>query len=187
VNSTLEASETTLVETVFERLASDLAMIADREFVIDSVHTKVASERAAGRGTTHISFKLGFRFGGGSLHGCLLVPLPDAMSLACYLMMVPDAGVESKRGEATLDSTTKDAMLEVGNFVAGATEAALRKARFEHIKIVAEGCQGVREGVRPAFRYREGDPLLIGKARARLHVHPEFEMVLIIPRLGAWD
>lgn len=177
--------ELELVEEVFQRIASDIAMIADRKLDITSIKAKRANKRAVGRGNIHISFKLGIETPGGILHGCVLVPLPDAISLACYLMMVPDDGVKSKRSDRNLDSTTKDAMLEVANFIGGATDAALRALGLdEAIKVRSEGCQGVRADVRPALIYQEGDTLLIGKAKAVLHEFPVFDMVLILPDLS---
>jgi len=177
--------EVELIEEVFQRIAGDIAMIADRNLQINSIKTRRSSKRAVGRGNIHISFKLGIETPEGILHGCVLVPLPDAISLACYLMMVPDDGVRSKRSDRDLDSTTKDAMLEVANFIGGATDAALRALGLqEEIKVRSEGCQGVRADVRPALIYSEGDPLLIGKAKAVLHDYPAFDMILILPDLS---
>ena len=175
-------TETELIEAAFERLAADLAMIADRSLTIEAVRAQIAHARPAGEGEVHVSFKLGFRLPAGSLHGCLLMPLPDALSLACYLMMVPDDQVEARREDTTLDSSTKDAMIEIGNFLAGAIEASLRTMDLEHVRVMAEGCQGVRADVRPAFLYREGDALFVGRAQAKLHSHPPFEMLLMLPR-----
>jgi hypothetical protein len=175
--------ETELVREVFQRVASDLAMVADRQLVIESVRTERAAKRPAGRGRIHLSFRLGFRTGATTRQGCLLVPLPDAISLACYLMMIPDDAVRSRRAGNTLEGGVKDAMLEVGNFVGGATDAALRALGWSHVKVLAEGCQGVKPDVRPALRYREGEPLIVGRARAKLHDYPECEMLLALPEL----
>ena len=35
---------------------------------------------------------------GTSSHGCALVPLPDAISLGCYLMMTPQEKIAEMRG-----------------------------------------------------------------------------------------
>ena len=176
-NTTPELAQ---VEEVFRRIAGDLAMIADRSLTIDSFRLECAQARAAGQGETHISFKLGLQHKGRVAHGCLLVPLPDAIALACYLMMISDDLVKSKRASTTLDAATKDALLEVGGFIAGATDGALRAQGFEDVKVRSESCQGVRAGVRPAFDYTEGDDLLIGRARAVLHDSPPFEMILML-------
>ena len=175
--------EVELVQESFQRIAGDLAMITDRELGVLSVKAASAAKRAAGRDKIHISFRLGFRGPNETRHGCLLMPLADAVSVACYLMMVPDDGVKSKRSLQTLDSALKDAMLEVGNFIGGATDAALRALGFDHVKVGFEGCQGVKPDVRPAFPYNDGEPLLIGRARAKLHQYPDFEMMLMLPEL----
>ena len=172
------------IEEIFERIAGDLAMIADREFSIASIETERMDSRPAGEGEIHISFKLGFETPDGNQHGCLLIPLRDAICLSCYLMMVSDDAVAKKRDETDLDSTTKDAMLEVGNFVAGATDSGLRALGVEGVTVGSEGCQGVKPDVRPALVYTDGTTLAVGRAKAKLHDFPEFEMLLILPDLG---
>jgi hypothetical protein len=170
-----------MAEETFQRIAGDLAMITDRAIEVQSVSVQRLRERAVGRGGVHISFKLGFQYAGEILHGCILVPLPDAVTLACYLMMVPDDAVKAKRSLQTLDASLKDALLEVGNFVGGATDAALRGLGIAGIQVRSESCQGVRAGVRPAFAYRDGDELVVGRAQVRVHDWPAFEAVLLLP------
>ena len=99
--SYLSEEEVELVEETLQRIASDLSMIADRQLELNSVKVKRSTKRAVGRDRIHISFKLGIKTEEGILHGCVLVPLPDAISLACYLMMVPDEGVVAKRADQT--------------------------------------------------------------------------------------
>lgn len=169
------------VEEIFQRIVGDLAMIADRDFVVDSISAESAVRRPAGLGKIHISFRLGFREEGREHHGCLLVPLPDAITLACCLMMLPEEAVQSSRELTTLDVTTKDAMLEVGNFITGATDAALQALGYDHLEIVFEGCQGVKPDVRPALDYSEGDELVLGTAQARLASFPADTMILLLP------
>jgi hypothetical protein len=176
--------EISRVEEIFERIAGDLAMIIDREFTISSIEADSLDARPVGADEIHISFKLGFQMPDGILHGSLLVPLNDAICLSCYLMMVADDAVARKRGQTWLDNTTKDAMLEVGNFVAGATDAGLRALGVEGVEVGSEGCQGVRPDIRPALVYDEGQALIVGRAKATLHDFPEFEMLLILPDLG---
>lgn len=170
-----------LVESLFERIGTDLGMIIDRDLAFDSIEVDRVTERAAGKDQVHISFKIGFHQDGEVRHGCLLVPLPDAISMAGYLMMIPDEAVQASREEVDLDRTTKDAMLEVSNFVGGAADAVIRTICPEDHSVRSEGCQGVRPDVRPAFPYREGDELLLGRAKARLHDYPEFDALIMIP------
>lgn len=169
------------VEEIFQRIASDLSMIADRELTLETTEVEIRDARPAGAGKIHISFRLGFRVGEERHHGCLLVPLPDAISLACSLMMVPEDVLVSSRARTSLDDTTKDAMLEVGNFITGATECALRALGIDAVKVTFEGCQGVRADVRPALTYREGDPLLVGRAQLTLAEFPADEVLLMVP------
>lgn len=171
------------IDEIFQRIAGDLSMIADRELNVQKAVVQRATARPAGAHNVHISFKLGFQHDGQVLHGCLLVPLPDAISLACYLMMLPDEAVGSKSALTALDSGLKDALLEIGNFVGGAADAALRSLGLQDIRVRSESCQGVRPNVRPAFAYSEGAPLIVGRALAQLHTWPAFEMLLLLPLL----
>lgn len=173
------------VDEIMQRIAGDLSMIVDRPLKISTAPAQRSQTRVAGTKLVHISFKLGFQHGGRITHGCILIPLPDAIALACYLMMVPDDGVKSKRNLTTLDAGTKDSMLEVANFIGGATDAALRSIGMQDIRVRSEGCQGVRPNVRPAFSYEEGSTLIVERAKAQLHTWPPFEMLLLLPVLEA--
>ncbi|MBK7877312.1 MAG: hypothetical protein IPJ77_16480 [Planctomycetes bacterium] len=183
MTNTLTPDDKRLVEETFQRIAGDLGMIADRTIEVGAVNVELARARAAGRGGIHISFKLGMQHDGSILHGALVVPLADAITLGCYLMMVPDDGVKSKRNVSTLDPGLKDALMEVGNFVGGATDATLRGLGLDGIKVRSEGCQGVKPNVRPAFAYVEGSELLVGRAKLKIHTWPQFEAILMLPVL----
>ena len=181
---TLAEQDRRLADGVLQRVAQDLAMITDREIEVQTGDVARADKRAEGRGRIHISFKLGIQAGDKVLHGALIVPLPDAISLAGYLRMVPDEGVKARRGATSLDAPTKDALMEVGNFVGGAFDAALRDLGHEGLRVRSEGCQGVKANVRPAFRYEDGAPLLVARAQCRIHNWPQFEAVLMVPPLS---
>lgn len=181
--SASESDDQKQVDEIMQRIAGDLSMIVDRPLKITTAPAQRVQARAAGAKTVHISFKLGIQHGGRIAHGCLLIPLSDAIALACYLMMVPDDGVKSKRNLTTLDAGTKDSMMEIGNFIGGATDAALRSIGMQDIRVRSEGCQGVRPNLRPAFAYEEGAPLIVERAKAQLHTWPPFEMILMLPVL----
>lgn len=185
MGTTPTPEDTRLVEEAFRRIAGDLGMIADRPIEVGAVSVELATTRAAGRGAVHIAFKLGLQHEGRILHGALLVPLPDAITLGGYLMMLPDDGVAARRSLTRLDPGLKDALMEVGNFVGGATDAAVRGLGLAGIRVCSEGCQGVRADVRPAFEHVEGDELLVGRSQVRLHTWPPFEAVLMLPPLRA--
>jgi hypothetical protein len=175
-----EQVDTFVVEKVAHRIADDVSLVVDRPFVIEKLAVSRETKRPAGKDRVHISFKLEFQRGGESSFGCLLVPLPDAIALACYLMMVPDDAVKQRRTATDLDRATKDAMVEVDNFVGGATDGVLRGIA-PGTSARGAGCQGVRANVRPAFPYEEGAPLLVGRARAKLHTYDAFDMILVLP------
>lgn len=182
--TTCTAEQTKVSEEILARVSSDLSMITDREFRLEDMRCELRDQRAVGKDKIHISFKLGFQLESGEVrHGCILMPLADAISLGCLLMMVPDDGVTAKRAVTDLDESLKDALIEVSNFVGGAADAALREAIGASVKVRSEGCQGVRPDVRPALIYTDGDPLLITTATAQIHEYEEFEMVAMIPPL----
>lgn len=180
-DATEEQSQTAMA--VLNRVVDDLAMIVDRSFSITAPSVARIDRRVAGTGRIHISFKLRFEVEGVERHGALLVPLPDAISLACYLMMMPDEAVADRRSERELDQSTKDAILEVGNFVGGAVDAVLREAHGGDVRAKSAGCQGVRADVRPAFPYEEGTELTLASGTAQLHEFDAFEILLMLPDL----
>jgi len=166
---------------MLQRIAGDLSMIADREYRLGPITTGVTETRPVGASKIHVSFRFGVAVDGTRHHGCLLVPLPDAIGLACCLMMVPDDVLVASRGHQKLDDPTKDALLEVGNFVAGAAAGALEALGRTGMQVVFEGCQGVKPDVRPALVYREGDALLFARAQATLGEFEPGEVVLVLP------
>lgn len=172
---------------ILERISSDLGMIIDREFAIDRIKVSRAEKRPEGKSKIHISFRIGFRTPNSVMQGCMLIPLPDALTLSAYLMMVPDDAIKSHRNTTTLDSGTKDAMLEVGNFIGGASDAVIRGLFPEGYSVRFEGCQGVRANVRPALEYTEGDTLVVAKSKAKIHDLPGFDLILMLPLLPIFD
>ena len=118
-------------------------------------------------------------------HVTLLIPLPDAITLASFLMMLPDETVRERRNLTSLDAALKDAMLEIGNFVGGAVDAALRALETNVSRVRFEGCQGVRADIRPALVYREGDPLIVGRAKVAIGAYEPTEMIVMLPE-GAY-
>jgi hypothetical protein len=172
-----------LVEGILDRIASNLTVLVDREIAVDAITAQRATTRPAGQGQVHISFRLAFVEGESVREGSLVVPLPDAITLACYLMMYPEEEVLEYRGEDAPDRAQKDALLEIGNFVASACEEVLRRNDLP-VNVRSRGCQGVRADVRPAFAYREQDELVVGRAQVSLHEFPAFETILMFPALG---
>jgi hypothetical protein len=172
-----------VVEAVLGRVSSTLGMLIDRELVVRDVRCERAAQRPAGEGGVHVSFRMGFEFGGEVHHGALLVPLPEALALAAYTLCMSDEAVEALRSSPEPDAPTKGALLEVGGVLGGALGDAVRGLTKGECTASFAGCQGVRAGVRPALRYTEGDPLVVGRATARVHAFPEFELLLILPAL----
>lgn len=174
-----------LVSALMKRVNGDLGMILGRELVFAAPRIERARTRPAGAGSIHISFKLGFRHEGGEKrHGCLLLPLADAITMACFLLMIPEETVTSRREETALDSALKDAMLEIGNMIGGATNTVLAELGLAGWSARSEGCQGVRADVRPAFPYEEGAELVVARITTTMEPYPPFELLLLAPTFG---
>jgi hypothetical protein len=174
-----------LIGTILERVAQSLEAIMGCDLVRSGLTVGRERTRPAGKATIHISFKLGLcQDGGRTLHGALLLPLPEAITMACFLLMMPEDAVLSRRHELSLDPSLKQAMLEIGNLIGSASTTAMAYLGAAGWSVSSEGCQGVRPGVRPAFPYEEGDELVVGRVTARLVPFPPFELILMVPPLG---
>lgn len=173
--------DTQLVEAFLERLASDVGMIVDREIKTDDVRVERLDARVAGEGCVHISFRLAFVTGERMRQGTVVVPLAEAVTLAAFLMMMPDEDVDATRELDELDRPMKEAMLELCNFIAGAIEAVVTDATLGFDSVRPAGCQGVRADVRPALEYEEGEELLVVRAQATIGSYDAFELILQLP------
>jgi hypothetical protein len=171
----------TFIASLFKSVAADLAMILDTEVMMEAKAVERQAARVAGAGAVHISFRFLVHHEGEEHHGSVLVPLPDAIGLAGHLMMHEPTEVEAERARQDLDRPLKEALLEVGNFIAGAIDAVIRTWYPPESSCRSTGCQGVRADVRPAFAYREGGELVVGRARARVAKYPEFEAIVQLP------
>lgn len=178
---TCSETEFAWVQASLERIVSDIMTIADHGFELIDVATERMFRRPAGERQVHISFRFVLESDAGEAQGCLLVPLPDALALAGFLLMMPIDAVTRTRSRTQLDSATKDALLEVSNFVARAIHDSLDERDFREVRVHSDGCQGVRADVRPSLDYNEGDLLIVGRARARLAGFPDFEMLFLLP------
>jgi len=172
------------VQGILDRIGADLGMIIDRSVRVGEGLVERVDARVAGEGCIHISFRLGVCVDGINKQGCLLIPLAEAISMAGYLMMMSEEDVAEYRGRDSLDTSMKEAMLEVGNFISGACDAVLRRSHLRGASIRSEGCQGVRADVRPVLECEHGEELVVARALARIDTFPEFEMILILPDLS---
>jgi len=171
--------ETELTRCILERMAADLSLVLDRELELADFTLESVTQRPAGKEQVHISFKLSIEGGAGGEQGCLLVPLPEAVALAGYLMMKEDHEVRDERAREDLDGPYKEALLELAKVLASACHAVL--GRVLPASTRSGGCQGVRADVRPALDYVEGDRLLVARVRARVAEFEPFELILVLP------
>jgi len=169
---------------MLEPVADNLGTLLDTRCELTLGEVERHGSRPAGEGSVHISFKLGFKTDIAVLHGCLLIPFADAVSLAGLMMEVPRDELEALRDSETLDSIQKDAMLEIGNMIATSADEALAPLGFDGVSVRSEGCQGVRAGVRPALVYEEGSPLVVGHVELQLGDFPPSKALLILPELS---
>ena len=173
-----------LVRGVLDRITQDLGAVMGCELALERTDVERVRSRPAGTGKVHISFKLGLGKEGGAVrHGCLLVPLPEAITMAGLLLMIPEEVLDAQREAMVLADSLKGAMLEIGNMVAAASSTALAGLGAAGWSVQSEGCQGVRADVRPAFPYEEGSELVVGRITARIDPFPSFAMILMLPTL----
>lgn len=174
-----------ILNEIFERVASDLSMLADRDIEIHSMDYEERDNRPAGEGVVHISFRFGIHTGTGEVHhGAMIVPLGESIALAGYLMMLTDEQVGQMREAGAVDQSTKEALIEVGNFVASASDSSLRALGARCDRVIFEGCQGVHADVRPRLEYEEGAALSVGRARVSIAGMPPVECVTMLPKAG---
>lgn len=184
-NSVSKPPDAALVGGILGRIARELGMMLGQKVAFGVPRVERATSRPAGAGSIHVSFKLGFCADGGTdRFGCLLVPLPDAITMAGLLLMVSEDEVAARREEQTLDAALKNAMLEIGAMLASATASALAELGVAGWSVLSAGCQGVRAGVRPALPYVEGSQLVVGRVAARFEPFPACELILALPVLG---
>jgi len=174
-----------LVGAVLRRVSTDLEMMLGHDLSLGRARVQRMTSRPAGARRVHVSFRLGLSPDGVTWsQGTVLFPLPDAIAMACFLLMIPDDEVQGRRREGHPDESLKDAMMEIGNMLAGAVGAGLGEARLAGWKVRSEGCQGVRADVRPALDYTEGDELVVARVEARLGPFEPFELLLLLPAIG---
>ncbi len=173
------------VREVFSRIAGDLCMLIDQHVRIESTGAERWSAKPVGAAQVHIAFKLSFELRGELRHGALLVPLPEAISLAGFLLLGSADEVKLKRAEPGLDQATKDAMLEIGSFIGGAADGALRPRFPRGLSVRSGGCQGLRADQPPGFPHPAGQDLIVGRAQACIAEFPSFELLLLMPLLAA--
>lgn len=176
-----KAASNTITE-IFERVASDLSMLSDREIEVGDIAYEERVDRPVGEGCTHVSYRFGIEAGEETHHGAMLIPLDESIALAAYLMMASDDHVTGLKEKGLVEGPVREAMLEVGTFVAGAGDAALRAVGATCSRVIFEGCQGVRADVRLALPYKEGDTLAVGRAQIAVANGEPVEMVLVLPR-----
>jgi hypothetical protein len=175
--------DTAVCEALMRRICDDLGMFLDRPLALESVQASRSTNKVAGERSVHIAFKFGVTVDGVAQHGAILVPLVDAISFACYLMMMTDEVVAQRRKDKDLDRVQKDAMVEVCNLVGGSIDGALRDLYQKRVSARSEGCQGLRVGAAPAFDRIDGVELLVGRAKVKLHTFPSFEILLMLPTI----
>ena len=179
----LDSAHLPATEEILNRIGSDLSIVADVSLRVEGVEAQPVTERPAGEGVIHVSFRLDFLEPEGAHQGCVLLPLADVQVLAGGLQMQSAMYLSEARDSQELDEPSKEAVMELGTFVAGATESALRDQGHALIQVQHQGCQGVRPDVRPRLNATEDAPLVWGTCRATLAEFPTSTWHLLLPRL----
>lgn len=183
-NELVAEQDLALCEALLRRVCEDLGMLLDRSLAIESLEAERSASKVAGERTVHIAFKFALSVQGVAQRGAILVPLSEAITMAAYLMMQPDDSVAALRKQMELERAQKDALVEVGSLMVNSIDGALRDLLQQSLSARSEGCQGLRAGAAPAFERAPGVELVIGRAKARLHTFPSFELLLMLPALA---
>lgn len=176
-----------LVQQCFGKVIEDLSMLLDRPLASSDFEVARARQRVAGEKVVHVAFRFGVTVDGVLRHGALLVPLPEAISMACYLMMMADDVVAARRKDRDMERATKDAMLEVGNLLGGSLDCAIRELFPKRTATRSEGCQGLKPGFAPAFPRAADEEHVVARATLTLHEYPAFDAWLMLPAIAEAD
>lgn len=179
----IRASAVERAEPCWSRIADDLALFSDGALALEKVEAEMVEALPAVRGGIHLAFKFGIEHGDRIQHGGLLVPLADAITLACLSIMLPREDVAEQRQRSDLDEPVRDALIEVSTWIARSLGASLRTPEGLALRIESESCQGVREGARPAIAHEPDECWVELRARVRLAEWPAFEATLLVPDL----
>lgn len=173
-----------LIGRLLLRIAEDLGTLLGCELRLGPAQVERATTRPAAAGGVHISFRLAFTPEGEAPRlGALLLPLPEALTMAAHFLMAPEEVLPTLRAASEPDLAQKEALLELGKMIANAGRTALAQLGVSGLALRFDGCQGVRAGVRPAFAHAEGSPLIVGRAPAKLGPFPGFELLVMLPVL----
>ncbi len=156
-------------------------MLCDSEIRVNSITVEERVDRPAARDGVQISFRFAVVNGQSVEHGTLMIPLSESISLGGNMMMAGAAQIEELKGKGEVDGPLREAILEVGAFVAGALQSALEALGWTDPGVEFEGCQGVAAAVPPVLEYEEGAPLIVGRAALQLGSSAPAQMVLVLP------
>lgn len=169
------------VARMFRRIAGDLSMLSDSDIEVSGITVEERTDRPAAAGGIHVSFRFGLEAGARVEHGAFMLPLDESICLGGNLMMAGPQQIEDLKAKGEITGPLRDAILEVGSFVAGALQSAMGTQGASAVKVDFEGCQGVQASVPPRLDYEEGAPLLVSRAAFRLGPGAPVEALLVLP------
>ena len=178
---TEQASHLQRAQELFLTVASDISLITEGAFTVGDSQVDEVASVPEGAGQIHISFRLRLEAGTEVGAACVLMPLPEAISLAGSLMMLSEEDVDRRRSANDLDPSTKDAIMEVGNMLASAAECSLIGMTGDGAQVRFEGCQGVRADTRPRLEHLEEDALALMRVNVRCGEHPASPVLFTAP------
>ena len=169
-----------LLDLLIDETAASLSLLSDFQLGEPAADDAVQSERPQGA-SVEVAFRFGFSIGGRARMGILSMPLPDILSLADSLLMLPTADIEKGREESAPNEGQKEAILEAGNLIGGAFAGALGRRLTSENAVQFFGCQGVAQGKSPWISGHTGEPLAIRRHGANFGSFAPFTVTLAIP------
>ncbi len=177
----LAGTDSDLVDATVAELVRLLGRAADCTLTAKPLEVRRLDHRVAGEGGAHVSFRFRVQEGAACREGCLLLPFPEANTLAGRHLMLPPRAVSAWRKLPRPDEDAKEALRQLDRVVATAIDRALVAFTYGRQTVRPRGPQGVRSGIRPALAYEDGDELLVAVLDARLETYPPFYMLLMLP------
>lgn len=171
---------TELLDLLVDEGAASLSLLSEFQLGDPSDEDVIECDRPVWD-DVQIVFRMGFSIKGRARMGLMAIPLPEALTMSGSLLMLPREGVAENRAKDAPDEGDKEAIMEAGNLIAGAFNAALSKRIKGSVEVKFFGCQGVAASSPPWISGFEAEPLAIRRHSAAFSDFDYFDVVLAIP------
>lgn len=174
----IEPSE--LLDLLVDEAAASLSLLSDFQLGEPAEEDVIEHDRPVWE-DIQVVFRIGFLIKGRARMGLIGISLPEALTLAGSLLMLPTDAVAENRVKDAPDEGDKEAIMEAGNLIAGAFDAVLSKRVNGSVEVKFFGCQGLEAGSPPWISGFGSEALGVRHHSASFANFDPFHMVLAIP------